>query len=81
MQLGAQLCVGQVIVTLFVVVKKLSFRLSCLASIFYVAAELLVAQDQHVVSCCPRFLLIWTRDNPMLSSCAGQSLDPRLLLW
>lgn len=36
--------------TIFVVVKKLSFNLSCLASIFYVAAELLVAQGQHVVS-------------------------------
>ena len=50
MQLGAQLATGQVFVSLFVVVPRMRFPLSCLASIFYVAAELLIAQDQHVGS-------------------------------
>lgn len=50
MQLGAQLATGQLFVSLFVVVLRMRFPLSCLAAIFYVAAELLIAQDQHVGS-------------------------------
>lgn len=50
MQLGAQLATGQVFVSLFVVVPRMRFPLSCLASIFYIAAELLIAKDQHVGS-------------------------------
>lgn len=38
-QLGAQLATGQVIMTLFVVIPALTFPLSCLAAIFYIAAE------------------------------------------
>ncbi len=50
MQLGAQLATGQVFVSLFVVVPRMRFPLSCLAPIFYIAAELLIAKDQHVGS-------------------------------
>ena len=41
---------GQLVVVLFVLVNKLSFAGSCLSSIFYVAATILVAQDAHVGS-------------------------------
>lgn len=35
---------------LFVLVNKLNFANSCLSSIFYVAAVILVAQDAHIGS-------------------------------
>ena len=41
---------GQLIVSLFVFISKLSFSNGCLSSIFHVAAAVLVAQDPHVGS-------------------------------
>ena len=44
------LCAGQLVVFLFVFINKLNYSNSCLSSIFYVGASVLVAQDAHVGS-------------------------------
>lgn len=44
------LCAGQLVVALFVFINKLTYSNSCLSSIFYVAASVLVPQDAHVGS-------------------------------
>lgn len=44
------LCTGQLVVALFVFITKLNYSNSCLSSIFFVAASVLVAQDAHVGS-------------------------------
>ena len=41
---------GQLVVSMFVFVKKLNYANGCLSSIFYVAAAVLVAQDAHIGS-------------------------------